>query len=277
MPAVGQEFQSLLPLGPEQRLERVTPADARQVYPWVHDLSYTDAQKRPGSFTAIPCQETVGEQTTTWAWITAREVTARTVCAVATKGGRHRWHLENQGFNTQKNSGFNLEHASSHRYWQAFSYLLQIAPLIWQLLEKGSLLRRLAQELGQTPVQLFGSLKNIARRLLDSLRATCGLRTRPMTPLPQRVFSSAWIGASRRWLRGWFGRASDSAASGSERFWLTRQPRSRACFVRSRGTRKSDRQRGRGGAGSYSSQPAPTPLLLTIALAREDNQVCYAR
>ena len=86
------------------------------------------------------------------------------------EGGRHRWHLENQGFNTQKNSGFNLKHASSHRYWQAFSYLLQIAPLIRQLLEEGSPRRRLAQELGETPVQLFGSLKNIARRLLDSLR-----------------------------------------------------------------------------------------------------------
>ena len=32
------------------------------------------------------------------------------------------------------------------------------------------LLRRLAQELGQTPLQLFGSLKNIARRLLESIR-----------------------------------------------------------------------------------------------------------
>jgi hypothetical protein len=170
MPAVWQEFQSLLPLCPEQRLERVTPEGARQVYQWVHDLSYTDDQNRPWTFTAIQCQETVGEQTTTWAWITEREVTARTVCDVATKGGRHRWHLENQGFNTQKNSGFNLEHAYSHRCWQAFYYLLQIAHLILQLLEKGSLLRHLAQELGQTPLQLFGSLKNIARRLLDSLR-----------------------------------------------------------------------------------------------------------
>jgi hypothetical protein len=92
------------------------------------------------------------------------------VVAVTTKGGRHRWHLENQGFNTQKNGGFNLEHAYSHRHWQAFYYLLQIAHLILQLLEKGSLLGRLAQELGQTPLQLFGSLKNIARRLLESIR-----------------------------------------------------------------------------------------------------------
>jgi hypothetical protein len=38
-------------------------------------------------------------------------------------------------------------------------------------LEKGSLLLRLAQEQGKSSaVALFGSLKNMARRLLDSLR-----------------------------------------------------------------------------------------------------------
>jgi hypothetical protein len=170
MPAVWQEFQSLLSLCPENRLERVTPEGVRQVYQWVQELSYTDDQKRSWTFRAIQCQETVNGQTTTWAWITDRKVTAQSVVAVATKGGRHRWHLENQGFNTQKNGGFNLEHAYSHRHWQAFYYLLQIAHLILQLLEKGSLLRHLAQEVGQTPVQLFGSLKNIARRLLESIR-----------------------------------------------------------------------------------------------------------
>ena len=42
--------------------------------------------------------------------------------------------------------------------------------MILQLVEAGSLLRNLAAEFGRTPLQLFGSLKNIARRLLESLR-----------------------------------------------------------------------------------------------------------
>jgi hypothetical protein len=38
---------------------------------------------------------------------------------------------------------------------------MQIAHLLWQLMEKGSLLRQLAQQAGQsTAVKLFGSLKN---------------------------------------------------------------------------------------------------------------------
>jgi hypothetical protein len=32
------------------------------------------------------------------------------------------------------------------------------------------LLRKLAAEFGRTPLQLFGSLKNLARRLLDAFR-----------------------------------------------------------------------------------------------------------
>jgi hypothetical protein len=100
------------------------------------------------------------------------DVDRDTVIEVATKGGRHRWHVENQGFNAQKNGGLNLEHAYSHRepQWPAYYYLLQIAHMILQLLEKGSLLRNLAAEQGKTFKQLFGSLKNLAERLRESLR-----------------------------------------------------------------------------------------------------------
>jgi len=42
--------------------------------------------------------------------------------------------------------------------------------MIQQLVEAGSLLRNLAAEFGRTPLQLFGSLKNLARRLLDAFR-----------------------------------------------------------------------------------------------------------
>jgi hypothetical protein len=170
LPTLWQEFQTLLPLCPKQCRELRTPQGVHQVYRWVHDLSYTDSDQRTWSMTAIQCEETVADQTTTWAWITHLKVTADTVIEVATKGGRHRWHIENEGFNTQKNSDLNLEHAYSHRCWQAFYYLLQIAHLILQLVEKGNLLRQLAAELDKTPRQLFGSLKNIARRLLESFR-----------------------------------------------------------------------------------------------------------
>lgn len=172
MPAVWAEFQSLLPLCPENTLEHRPAEGVRQVYRWVHNLSYQDDQGRTWSFHAILCEETVNEQTTTFAWITDLRVNAGTVVEVATKGGRHRWHIENQGFNRQKNSGLHLEHAfcTHPELIKAYYYLMQIAHMMLQIFEAGSLLRQLAAECGRTPWQLFGSLGNLARRLLESLR-----------------------------------------------------------------------------------------------------------
>jgi hypothetical protein len=171
-PALWQDFQGLLQLCPEQRVEVSTPQQVRQVYRWVNDLAYEDSAGRKWTLNAIHCKESKdnGEEGE-WAWLTCLEVNHAKVAEVATKGGRQRWREENEGFNTQKNSGLNLEHAYSQTCWEFYYYLLQIAHILLQLLEKGSLLRQLAQQQGKrTAVDLYGSLKNMAQRLLESLR-----------------------------------------------------------------------------------------------------------
>jgi hypothetical protein len=174
LPSVWEEFGRLLQLCPEQRVQWQLPDGTRQVYRWVNQLSYTDSDKRDWTFNALLCEETgpKDEKATTWAWATDLPLTRGTVVQIAQGGGRQRWCIENQGFNMQKNSDLRLEHAYSHgqEQLQAFYYLLQIAHLMLQLLEKGSLLRQLAGEVGKTTLGLFGSLRNIARRLLESLR-----------------------------------------------------------------------------------------------------------
>ena len=171
IPTLWQDFQGLLTLCPDQRVEVTTPQKTHQVYRWAH-LQYTDSDKRDWSFTGIHCREIKRDGTQSeWSWVTSLQVSRETVVEVATGGGRERWRVENEGFNTQKNSGLNLEHAYSHTNWAAYYYLLQIAHLLLQLVEKGSLLRQLAQQAGQpTAVKLFGSLKNMSQRLLESLR-----------------------------------------------------------------------------------------------------------
>ena len=171
--SVWQEFQTLLRLCPENRLECQSSAGVQQVYRWVHDLSYQDDEGRTWRFHAIICDETVDGESKTFAWITDFPVSPRTVVKIATKGGRHRWHIENQGFNRQKNSGLNLEHAfcTDPELLKAYYYLMQIAHLILQVFEAGSFLRALAAECGRSPWQLFGSLKNLAQRLLEHFRS----------------------------------------------------------------------------------------------------------
>jgi hypothetical protein len=172
LPTVWKDFQGLLRLCPDACLEQVTPQGSRQVYRWINGLRYTDSAGREWSFNAIHCRETKADgEPSEWSWVTSLKVSRETVIEVATKGGRERWRTENEGFNTQKNSGLNLEHAYSHTCWATYYFLLQIAHLLLQLVEKGSLLRHLAQEQGKrTAVDLFGSLKNMAQRLLESLR-----------------------------------------------------------------------------------------------------------
>jgi hypothetical protein len=172
-PALWREFQALLPQCP-QNIVKQTWGDGRvQEFRWVPDLAYEDSEGRSWKLNALECTETTASQEQQYfAWLTALPVSRKTVAEIAQKGGRDRWKVENEGFNRQKNSGLNLQHVYSidPEKWKAYYLLLQIAFILVQLLERGSLLRRLAADLGRPVWKLFGSLKNVARRLAESLR-----------------------------------------------------------------------------------------------------------
>jgi len=172
-PALWQEFQALLPECPENHLQRTWGDGRVQEFRWLSHLAYEDSKGRAWKLQALQCTETTadGEQQY-FAWLTALPVGRKTVAEIAQKGGRYRWKIENEGFNRQKNSGLNLEHVYSTdpEKWKVYYLLLQIAFILVQLLERGSLLRRLAAEGGRPVWKLFGSLKNVARRLLESVR-----------------------------------------------------------------------------------------------------------
>jgi hypothetical protein len=172
-PALWQEFRALLPECPENFLKRTWGDGRVQEFRWVPQLAYEDSAGRPWKLNALECTQTTADGGRQYfAWLTPLPVGRKTVAEIAQKGGRDRWKIENEGFNRQKNSGLNLEHVYSTdpEKWKAYYLLLQIAFILVQLLERGSLLRRLAAEAGRPLWKLFGSLKNVARRLLESLR-----------------------------------------------------------------------------------------------------------
>jgi hypothetical protein len=171
--ALWQEFRALLPACPGNVLRREWADRPAQEFRWVTQLAYQDSAKRVWKLNALECTETAaGGQQQYFAWLTALPVGPKTVEEIAQKGGRDRWKVENEGFNRQKNSGLNLGHVYSTdpEKWKSYYLLLQIAFVLVQLLERGSLLRRLAEEAGRPVWDLFGSLKNVARRLLESVR-----------------------------------------------------------------------------------------------------------
>ena len=101
---------------------------------------------------------------TDYVWLTNFHLCRNNVENIANNGGRLRWKIENEGFNVQKNNGYEMEHPYSEHAngCRIFYLLLLIAHYITQLILHGSLIQSLCKT--------FGSAKNFARRLAESMR-----------------------------------------------------------------------------------------------------------
>jgi len=155
--ACAKENHKRILIGPQSKIV--------QDYRWVNRIEYVDSEKRTHYPNVLECVETKPNGTGKHIWLTNFNITTSNVDTLANEGGRLRWKIENEGFNVQKNGGFNLEHpySQNENAGQVFYYLLQVAYIIFQLMEKGSLFRK-AFPKG------VGSLKNIAFRLLEAWR-----------------------------------------------------------------------------------------------------------
>ena len=104
------------------------------------------------------------DKQTRFVWLTNFKVNKNNITEIA-RGGRLRWKIENEGFNIQKNRGFNLEHPYSQNEisMKNFYLLLQIAYIISQIMEKGNLLK-------DKILKDFGSVTGLFEQLLEDLR-----------------------------------------------------------------------------------------------------------
>ena len=159
MSDVYAEYMNLKPLFKET-FKKITDGKIKQKFNWVTGIDYGEH-----SLNVLECNESKPrKEKKRFVWITNLQVNQYNFQQIA-KGGRSRWKTENEGFNMQKNGGYNLEHAYSEHELAAknFYFLLQISHIINQLMEKGSLLEDKIKE-------AFGSIRNIARKLLEDLR-----------------------------------------------------------------------------------------------------------
>lgn len=146
----------------QQNYKEIVFKDTVQQYRWVSPFEHYN---EVDVFHIFECKEKQKNKEKKFVWITNIPVTKDNVDKLANQGGRLRWKIENEGFNSQKKGGYELEHAYSHHplAMKNFYLLLQIAHIINQLVEKGSLLKnRLKHELG--------SIRNIAHQLLEDLK-----------------------------------------------------------------------------------------------------------
>lgn len=130
------------------------------------------------------------EQQTRFVWLTSMAPDSKTVCQIA-EGGRNRWKIENEGFNTQKNNGYALGHlfsrASSTGY-KNYYQCLQIAHIINQLAEHSQAVTELLAADNKTTIKYLWKMLSalmLMQEILDpqitentTTRCQIRLRTR---------------------------------------------------------------------------------------------------
>jgi len=159
MPERFAETLSLARLQKDNQL-REKEVSRTQSFHWVEQLPV--AEFTPD---VLFCKEKPkNKEATRFVWLTNFHLSNNNVKNIANKGGRLRWKIENEGFNVQKNDGYEMEHPYSENRngFRVFYTLLLIAHYMSQLILHGSLIRSLAKS--------FGSAKNFARRLAESMR-----------------------------------------------------------------------------------------------------------
>ncbi len=133
-------------------------------------------------------------KSTTFSWVTDIELTSTNVFEIM-KGGRSRWHIENETFNTLKNQGYQFDHNFGHGYKNlstVLAFLMMLAFLVDQAQELCCpVFKEIAALAGQRKylwekirsfffVNVLDSWENLFETLLQRLRARLA-RLKPNT------------------------------------------------------------------------------------------------
>ena len=134
--ALFDDAQTAFDQGHGQHLEIIDANDERirHRFGWVEDLALNDSH--PDLRVHFLDYEQIGpKKNQHFTWITDLPLTPDSVYPIM-KGGRARWKIENETFNTLKNQGYHLEHNYGHgdQYLASvFAYLTMLAFLVDQL------------------------------------------------------------------------------------------------------------------------------------------------
>jgi len=134
--ALFQVAQQAIDAGYSHTVESVDPEDARIThrFRWVHNLPLNSSH--PHLRVHFLEYGQIGPQKKQhFTWITDQPLSPDTVYTIM-RGGRARWHIENETFNTLKNQGYHLEHNYGHgkKYLSSiFAMLTMLAFLVDQL------------------------------------------------------------------------------------------------------------------------------------------------
>ena len=119
---------------------RMTAGKNRYIFRYVNDVPINETKDAP-NVNFIECEwiEVIGklEKKGRCAWCTSHKITDKNLYLLMS-GGRARWKVENETFNTLKNQGYQFEHNFGHgrkNLHTVFAFLMMLAFLIDQIQE----------------------------------------------------------------------------------------------------------------------------------------------
>jgi hypothetical protein len=148
--------------------KRTVRADgAVQSFSWATKLEYQGTNVH-----AMFCDEEAPDGTPgRFAWVTDWRPNHDNIEQLTNQGGRQRWKIENEAFNSLKNGETGLKHdyGSVGNAWYNYYLLAQVALLILQLTWCGDLMHKVTGQAQESVRTLFRTIRNFAYRLRESL------------------------------------------------------------------------------------------------------------
>ncbi len=182
LPSVWEEVNTLMSIGSNKsnRQERINNKNGK----WIEETSMflTDIVYNKHSLNWIECTSKEDGKQQRFVHITDIKTTQDNVWEIS-RQGRMRWKIENEGFNTLKNSGLNMQHKYARKHlWSMknFYQLLLIGHMLIQLNQK---LKTTATMIAESGITLMAAMEDmlatmvkqvIEKELLDELIQNTG-------------------------------------------------------------------------------------------------------
>jgi hypothetical protein len=136
IPQIEKEFESADRDGGCGGFIFESPDKWRYAYKFANGIKYKEIST---NFIEMRAFQPDGSMSVSYKFVTNLQINAGNAIETV-EDGRRRWKVENEGFNVQKNHGYELEHKFSHDYnaIKCHYYLIQIGRALSQFFEKGS-------------------------------------------------------------------------------------------------------------------------------------------
>ncbi len=166
--SIFKQFAGRAASGQVKELRQRDEHGVEHYFAWTNDLCLCESAIDVKVNFLLYEQTDQGGQVKRWTWITNLPLSARTVDKVM-RGGRARWKIENETFNTLKNQGYHFEHNYGHgeqHLATVLALLMLVAFLIDQIQQRCcALFRQLWRGLG-TKAKLWATLRSVFRVLV---------------------------------------------------------------------------------------------------------------